>query len=75
MERFLLVLDDFDDVLGAAMHLAPMLLGLFAALGLFALTVFSFLYTPAITVGALGVLLSYVLLERLRRRLLEPLSH
>jgi hypothetical protein len=71
MENLLLVLDDLDDVVGAARHLAPRLLGLMAALALFGLTVMCFLLAPWITVGALGVLLAVVLLDRVGRRLLS----
>lgn len=73
MEDLLLVLDELDDAVAAARHLAPRLLGFLAALALFALTVLSFLFLPKVTLGALGVLLSVVLLERVRRHLL-PLA-
>jgi hypothetical protein len=66
MENLLLVLDELDDIVTTACHLAPRLLGFLAALALFGLTVLSFLFLPKLTLGALGVLLSVALIERAR---------
>jgi hypothetical protein len=73
MEDLLLLWDELDDAVAAARHLAPRLLGFLAAFALFALTVLSFLFLPKVTLGALAVLLTVVLLERVRRHLL-PLA-
>lgn len=70
MENLLLVLDELDDAVAVVRHTAPRLIGFLAALALFALTVLSFLFAPKITLGVLGILLSVVLLERFRQRLL-----
>lgn len=67
MENLLLVLDELDDAVATARHLAPRLLGFLAALALFGLTVLSFLFLPKLTLGALGVLASIALIERARR--------
>lgn len=70
MEDLLLVLDDLDDAVAVARHLAPRLLGFIAALALFSLTVLSFLFLPKVTLAATGVLLSIVLIDRVARRVL-----
>lgn len=67
MENLLLVLDEFDDAVATARHLAPRLLGFLAALALFSLTVLSFLLLPKVTLVAAGVLMSIVLIERFAR--------
>lgn len=71
MEDWLLVLDELDDAVAAARHMAPRLLGFIAALALFSLTVLSFLFLPKVTLAVAGVLLSIVLIERVGRRILQ----
>ena len=71
MEFLLLWADDFDDVLGAARHLAPKVLGLLAAIALFAATGFALVLAPQITLGAIAVVLSAALVEIVRRRKLD----
>jgi hypothetical protein len=71
MEFLLLWADDFDDVLGAARHLAPKVLGLLAAMALFATTGFALVRAPQITLGAIAVVLSAALVEIVRRRKLD----
>ncbi len=73
MENILLVLDEVDDIVATARHLAPRLLGFLAALAVFGLTVLSFLFLPKLTLGALGVLLSVALIERARTYVLPML--
>jgi len=68
MEVFLLWIDELDDVLGAARHLAPKLLGFLFALGLFAATVFALSLTPHATLAVTGLVLSATLAEAVRRR-------
>jgi hypothetical protein len=70
MENWLLVLDELDDAVATARHMAPRLIGFFAALVLFSLTVVAFLVVPKTTLIGLGVLLSASLLERVRPQLL-----
>ena len=73
MDNILLVLDEVDDIVATARHLAPRLLGFLAALAVFGLTVLSFLFLPKLTLGALGVLLSVALIERARTYVLPML--
>lgn len=68
MEFLLLWADDLDDAIGAAKHLAPKLLGLLAAMALFAATGFALVLAPQITLVALAVALSATLVELVRRR-------
>jgi hypothetical protein len=68
MEFLLLWADDLDDALGALRHLAPRLLGLLLALGLFAATGLALLRSPQLTLAALAVVLSASLFEAVRRR-------
>jgi hypothetical protein len=70
MENWLLALDELDDAVCVARHVAPRLLGFIAALLVFALTVVSFLFVPKITLAATGVLLTIALVDRVRRRLI-----
>lgn len=72
MENLLLVLDEIDDLVGAARHIAPYLFGFLIAVALFCATVAAFLYVPRITVAAVGVLFSIFLIDRCVRRLLTP---
>jgi hypothetical protein len=68
MEFLLLWADDLDDALGALRHLAPRLLGLLLALGLFAATGLALVRAPQLTLAALAVMLSASLIEAVRRR-------
>jgi hypothetical protein len=68
MENLLLVLDEVDDVVGIARHLAPRLLGFLAALVLFTLTVLIFLFLPKIALAVLAILLSVALIDRVGKR-------
>jgi hypothetical protein len=72
MEFFLLWADDLDDVLGAARHLAPRILGLIVALALFAATGFALLHATHATLGGVALALSATLLEMIRRRRVRP---
>lgn len=74
MEDLLLVLDELDDAVATARHLAPRLLGFLAALALFAFTVLGFLILPKVTLAAAAVLLSIVLIDRIARRFLADAS-
>lgn len=68
MEFLLLWIDELDDAVGAARHLAPRLLGLLVACALFAATGFGLVLAPHLTACALAVVLSASLLEVARRR-------
>ncbi len=71
MENLLLVADDIDDLVHAARHTFPRLLGFLGASALFAGTVAAFLFNPQMTLGALIVLASASLFDRARRRRLQ----
>jgi hypothetical protein len=68
MEFLLLWADELDDVLAVLRHYAPRILGLIAALALFAATGFALLLAPELTLVAFAVMLSATLFETLRRR-------
>jgi uncharacterized membrane protein len=68
MEFLLLWADEFDDAVGAAGHLLPKMLGLLAAIALFAATGFALVLAPQLTLAALAVMLSATLIEIVRRR-------
>jgi hypothetical protein len=68
MEFMLLWADDLDDALGALRHLAPRILGLLLALGLFAATGFALVLAPQLTLAAIALVLSATLVETVRRR-------
>jgi hypothetical protein len=68
MEFFLLWADELDDALAVLRHYAPRILGLVAALALFALTGFMLILAPQVTLAAFAVILSATLFEALRRR-------
>ena len=72
MENLLLVLDEIDDAVGAARHIAPYLFGFLFAIALFCATVMAFLYIPRVTVACVGVSFSILLIDRCVRRLLLP---
>lgn len=68
MEFLLLWADNLDDLLGALRHLAPRIIGFFAALALFAATGFALVLAPHATLAIIGFVLSVSLFESLRRR-------
>jgi hypothetical protein len=68
MEFLLLWIDELDDVLGAVRHLAPRILGLLAALALFAATGFALVLAPHVTLAIVAFLCSVSLFEVVRRR-------
>jgi hypothetical protein len=65
----LLWIDELDDALGALRHLAPKILGFFAAAALFAATGFALIFVPHIALTVIAVVLSASLLEVVRRKL------
>jgi hypothetical protein len=71
MEFLLLWIDDLDDAIGAARHLAPKILGFLAALVLFAATGFALVRAPETTLAIAGIALSAALIESLRRRRID----
>lgn len=71
MEFLLLWVDEFDDVVGAARHLAPKILGFLFALALFVATVLAFSLAPNAMLGVVGLALSASLVEAARRRRLS----
>jgi hypothetical protein len=68
MEFLLLWADELDDALAVLRHYAPRILGLLAALALFAATGFFLILAPHITLVVFAVVLSATLFEALRRR-------
>ena len=68
MEFLLLWADDLDDALAVLRHYAPRILGLIAALALFAATGFALILAPHVTLAVFAALLSATLFEALRRR-------
>lgn len=72
MEVLLLWIDELDDVLSAARHLAPKFFGFLLALGLFAGTVFALSLTPQTTLVVAALVLTTTLAEAVRRRLTRP---
>lgn len=68
MEFLLLWADELDDALAVLRHYAPRILGLIAALALFAATGFALVLVPQVTLALFGVALSATLFETLRRR-------
>lgn len=68
MEFLLLWVDDLDDAIGAARHLAPRILGLIAALALFAVTGIALVLAPVVTLAGMALVLSAALVEVVRRR-------
>ena len=68
MEFLLLWADELDDVLAVLRHYAPRILGLIAALALFAATGFALILAPHVTLAVFAVILSATLFETLRRR-------
>lgn len=68
MEFLLLWADELDDALAVLRHYAPRILGLIAALALFAATGFFLILAPHVTLAVFAVILSAALCESLRRR-------
>jgi hypothetical protein len=68
MEFLLLWADELDDALAVLRHYAPRILGLIAALALFAATGFALVFAPHVTLAVFAVILSATLFETLRRR-------
>jgi hypothetical protein len=68
MEFLLLWVDELDDALAVLRHLAPRLLGLVAAFGLFAATGFALSRAPQAMLFVLAVCLGGGLFEKVRRR-------
>ena len=68
MEFMLLWIDDLDDAVGAARHLAPKILGFLLAVALFVGTGFALMRAPHIALGIVAFALSASLLEAVRRR-------
>jgi hypothetical protein len=68
MEFLLLWADNLDDALGALRHLAPKILGFFAAFALFGATGFALVLAPEAALGVIGLLMSASLIEAIRRR-------
>ena len=68
MEILLLWADDLDDALGVLRHYAPRILGLIAALALFAATGFALIFSPHLTLAAVALVLCATLIETFRRR-------
>lgn len=74
MELLLQWLDDLDDAFGAVRHLAPRILGLLAAMGLFATTVAALIFAPHVTLVVIAFVLSASLLEGARRRITRAIT-
>jgi hypothetical protein len=68
MEFLLQWADELDDALAVLRHYAPRILGLIAALALFAATGFFLILAPHVTLAVFAVILSATLCETLRRR-------
>lgn len=74
MEFLLLWLDDLDDAVGAARHLAPQIAGFLLALILFAATGAALTLAPQFILPTAAFLLSASLLELVRRRRIREVS-
>ena len=68
MEILLLWADELDDAMAVLRHYAPRILGLIAALVLFAATGFALIFAPHVTLAVFAVVSSATLFETLRRR-------
>jgi hypothetical protein len=68
MEFLLLWADELDDAMAVLRHYAPRILGLIAALALFAATGCALIFAPQLTLAAFAVILSATIFETLRRR-------
>jgi hypothetical protein len=67
MEFLLQWADELDDALGVIRHYAPRILGMIAALALFAATGYALVFVPYFTLAAFGLILSATLFEAFRR--------
>ena len=74
MEFLLQWADELDDALAVARHYAPRILGLLAAIALFAATGFALMYAPHVTLAVFAVVLSATLFEAVRRRIARTTS-
>ena len=74
MEFLLQWADELDDALAVARHYAPRILGLLAAIALFAATGFALMYAPHATLTVFAVVLSATLFEAVRRRIARTTS-
>ena len=68
MEFLLLWADELDDAMAVLRHYAPRILGLIAALVLFAASGFALIFAPHVTLAVFAVVSSATLFETLRRR-------
>ncbi len=68
MEFLLQWVDELDDALAVLRHYAPRIIGLLAAVALFAATCLALVHAPHVTLAVFAVVLSATLLETLRRR-------
>ena len=68
MEFLLQWADELDDALAVLRHYAPRIIGLLAAIALFAGTGFALVAAPHVTLAVFAVVLSATLFETLRRR-------
>lgn len=71
MEFLLLWVDELDDAMGAARHLAPKVMGFLMAVALFAATALALVFAPQATLAVIAVMLSASLIEIVRRRRLS----
>jgi hypothetical protein len=74
MEFLLQWADELDDALAVLRHYAPRILGLLAALALFAGTGFALVSAPHATLAVVAVVSSATLFEALRRRRARTIS-
>jgi hypothetical protein len=68
MEFLLQWADELDDAMAVLRHYAPRILGLIAALVLFAATGFALILAPHVMLAVFAVVSSATLFETLRRR-------
>lgn len=73
MEFLLLWVDELDDALGALRHLAPRILGFFAAIVLFAVSGIALVFAPH-ALALIVIVLCASLLETVRRRRLRAIA-
>jgi hypothetical protein len=75
MEFLLLWVDELDDAVAAARHLAPKILGVLFAILLFVGTAFALSLAPQAILGLMGLALSASLIGAVRRRRIQKSSH
>lgn len=68
MEFLLLWVDELDDAMGAARHLAPKVMGFLIAVALFSATGLALVFAPQATLALIAVVRSASLVEIVRRR-------